>query len=109
MGLSQALGAVPLLSLSLRSPFLSESTKSQEKYAWNEGLGRSCAWKRLAVCNLSYPSLDCLLSWASLRAGDVGGVPTPVTKTQAWGGCGALAMAPASVWVVSRRLLRTSF
>ena len=86
MGLSQALGAVPLLSLSLRSPFLSESTKSQEKYAWNEGLGRSCAWKRPALCSLSYPLLDCLLSWASLRAGDVGGVPTPVTKTQAWGG-----------------------
>ena len=86
MGLSQALGAVPLLSLSLRSPFLSESTKNQEKYAWNEGLGRSYAWKRPALCSLSYPSLDCLLSWASLRAGDVGGVPTPVTKTQAWGG-----------------------
>ena len=86
MGLSQALGAVPLLSLSLRSPFLSESTKNQEKYAWNEGLGRSYAWKRPALCSLSYPSLDCLLTWASLRAGDVGGVPTPVTKTQAWGG-----------------------
>lgn len=36
-------------------------------------------------------------------------IPTPVTKTQALGGCGALAMAPAIIWVVSRRLLRTSF
>lgn len=36
-------------------------------------------------------------------------IPTPVTKTQAWGGCGALLMALASIWVVSKRLLRTSF
>lgn len=100
---------MPLLSLSLRSPFLSESAQSQEKYAWNEALGSSCAWKRPALWSLSYPSLYSLLSLSSLKAGDVGGIPTPVTKTQAWGGCGALAMALASVWVVSRRLLRTSF
>ena len=109
MELSQALGAVPLLSLSLRSPFPLKVHTSQKKCAWNEGLGSSCAWKRPALWSLSYPSLYSLLSLASLKAGDVGGIPTPVTKTQAWGGCGALAMALASVWVVSRRLLRTSF
>lgn len=83
--------------------------KSQEKYGWNEALGSSYTWKRPALWSLSYPSMYSLLSLASLKAGDLGGIPTPVTKAQAWGGCGALAMALASVWVVSRRLLRTSF
>lgn len=71
-------------------------------------LGSSYAWKRPALWSLSYPSVCSLLSLASLKAGDLGGIPHCRLRPRP-GGLWGLGYGSSQCLGGLRRLLRTSF
>lgn len=72
--------------------------------------GNKVAISRQDMCppEACYPLEVTALQVSGIHACRAQPVPTPVTRTQARGGCSALAMALAKVLVVSTRLLMIS-